>query len=52
MTHGYNLRKIRDPLLKYWGKLPQELLSIIYVLSQARRPRRPRRILSSRLGGM
>jgi hypothetical protein len=38
--------------LKYWAQLPDELLTIIYVLSQARRPRRPRRILSSRLGGM
>eukprot|EP01048_Picozoa_sp_COSAG05_P023842 COSAG05_NODE_5336_length_1204_cov_1.733032_1_plen_42_part_10 len=29
----YNLRPIRDPLLKYWSQLPDELLFLVYGLT-------------------
>ena len=31
-TVMYNLRPIRDPQLKYWSQLPDELLAMIFEL--------------------
>ena len=43
-NYPYNLRKRRDPLLKYWARLPNDLLPSIFVLAVARQPRRSQRL--------